>query len=434
MSSCLLGAPCRYDGGSKPVSACLRLADRLGWQGAEAFAAAGRARWAGEGRPSARGAGAADVAAVPAIIPICPELLGGLPCPRVPAERRASAVVTADGRDVTRAYADGAARSRDIARAAGARLAILKAKSPACGSGRIHDGSFSGRLVAGDGVAAEMLKREGFTVVDEKLVEYCEPTFEHPVAIVLGSGLGSLADRVRSVRRIPYDDIEGFPDDAVPVEGHRYEALVGTIDGVPVVVYPGRVHLYQGYSALEVTSLVRHAHRLGCHDIILTCASGAVGAVEPGTVGIIRDQMNLTGVNPLASAECVAAAEIDVPFISMAGAYSSYLSEFARSAAYDAGVSLAEGVYAGLLGPSYETPAEVRALSVLGADYVGMSTVCEAIMARALGMQILGLTLVTNKAGRSDNAHDEVLAAADRGGDAVSQVILGVLRYLGGEK
>ena len=95
----------------------------------------------------------------------------------------------------------------------------------------------------------------------EDLVEYCAPSMEHPVAIVLGSGLGALADRVKVVRRIPYEDIDGFPQEALPIEGHRFEVLVGTIDGVPVVVYPGRVHLYQGYNALQVTSLVRHQNQ-----------------------------------------------------------------------------------------------------------------------------------------------------------------------------
>ncbi len=400
ISSCLLGAPCRYDGGSKPVLAVERLARRIECAGG-------------------------------AVARACPEMLGGLTCPRVPAERRGTRVVAADGRDVTAAYRTGADRTLEIARRAGARLAILKAKSPSCGTGRIYDGTFSGTLVPGDGVCAELLEQEGFIVVDEELVRFCEPSFEHPVAIVLGSGLGALADRVRPVRRIPYEDIEGFPHEAIPVEGHRFEVIVGTIDEVPVVVYPGRVHLYQGYSALEVTSLVRHAHRLGCRDIILTCASGAAGDIAPGTVGLICDQMNLTGVNPLASAECVAAAEIESPFVAMTGAYSSYLAEFARAAADDAGIELAEGVYAGLLGPTYETAAEVAALRALGADFIGMSTVCEAIMAHALGMELLGLTLVTNRAGGAGNAHDEVLAKADECGGAACDVIMGVLRYLG---
>ena len=356
ISECLLGAPVRYDGGAKPSLAVERLARCLRRRG-------------GEG----------------AVVPVCPEVLGGLACPRPPAERCGSRVVTAEGVDVTRAYADGARRSLDIARACGASLAILKSKSPSCGLDRIYDGTFSGQLRAGSGMTAALFEQEGHIVVaDEKLVEYCEPSMEHPIALVLGSGLAPLADEVRVVRRIKYEDIDGFPTEAIPVEGHRYEAIIGTLEGVPVVVYPGRVHLYQGYSPLQVTSLVRHAHRLGCRDIILTCASGAVSAVASGMVGLITDHINLTGQNPLATPQGVAAAEADTPFIPMAGAYSGYLAEFARAAARDAGLHLAEGVYAGLLGPTYETAAEVRMLNTLGADYVGCSTECEAIMAKAL--------------------------------------------------
>ena len=398
MSDCLLGTACRYDGGAKSVrsEACVRLAARA------------------------------------CVMPICPEVMGGLSTPRSPAESQGDAVVAQDGTDVTAAYLAGARRSLDCAAQAGARLAILKSKSPSCGSGCIYDGTFSGQLVHGDGVCAELFKREGLTVVDEKMVAWCEPSVEHPLAIVLGSGLGALAERVKVVRHIPYGDIEGFPAEAIPVAGHRYEALVGTIDEVPVVVYPGRVHLYQGYRAAEVTSLVRHAHHLGCRSIVLSCASGAVGEIAPGTVGLITDQLNLTGQNPLTCPELVAAAGLEVPFVPMAGAYSPYLGELARAAAADAGVSLAEGTYAGLLGPTYETAAEIRALGAVGADYVGMSTVCETIMARALNMQVLGITLVTNQAGRVDNNHAEVLAAADAAAEATQRVVLGVLHQLGG--
>lgn len=265
----------------------------------------------------------------------------------------------------------------------------------------------------------------------EKMAEYCKPTMEHPVAIVLGSGLGSLGERVRVVRHIPYSDIDGFPAEAIPVEGHRFTVLVGELDGVPVVVYPGRVHMYQGYDALQVTSLVRHAHKLGCRSIVLSCATGAVGDIEPGTVSIITDQLNLTGRNPLATPAGVTAAELDSPFVSMVGAYSPYLSELARSAAGELGMELAEGVYAGMLGPSYESTAEVRMLGLLGADYVGMSTVCETIMARALGMEVLGLTLVTNKAGVPGGSHAEVLEAADASAEAMQALALGVLRRMG---
>lgn len=171
----------------------------------------------------------------------------------------------------------------------------------------------------------------------EKMTAHCKPTMEHPVAIVLGSGLGSLGERVRVVRHIPYSDIDGFPPEAIPVEGHRFTVLVGELDGVPVVVYPGRVHMYQGYDALQVTSLVRHAHKLGCRSIVLSCASGAVGDIAPGTVGIISDQLNLTGRNPLATPAGVAAPDSIAPFVSMAGAYSSYLSGLARGGGGGAG-------------------------------------------------------------------------------------------------
>lgn len=264
----------------------------------------------------------------------------------------------------------------------------------------------------------------------EHMAEYCKPSMEHPVAIVLGSGLGSLGERVRVVRHIPYTDIDGFPDEAIPVEGHRFTVLVGELDGVPVVVYPGRVHMYQGYDALQVTSLVRHAHKLGCRSVVLSCATGAVGDIAPGTVGIISDQLNLTGRNPLASPSGVTAADLDSPFVSMAGAYSPYLSQLARDTAADLGMDLAEGVYAGLLGPSYETPAEIRMLGMLGADFVGMSTVCETIMARALGMEVLGLTLVTNKAGCPGESHSNVLGAADAAAEAMQGIALGVLRRM----
>lgn len=265
----------------------------------------------------------------------------------------------------------------------------------------------------------------------EAIAAQCKPTMEHPLAIVLGSGLGSLGERVRVVRHIPYADIDGFPAEAIPVEGHKFTVLVGELEGVPVVVYPGRVHMYQGYNALQVTSLVRHAHKLGCRSIMLSCATGAVGEIEPGTVGIITDQLNLTGRNPLATPAGVIAAELDSPFVSMAGAYSPYLSALAREAADELGMELAEGVYAGLLGPSYETPAEIRMLGLLGADYVGMSTVCEAIMARALGMELLGLTLVTNKAGCPGESHAEVLEAADAAAEAMQAVALGIIRRMG---
>ena len=397
VSACLLGYRCRYDGGAAPSAACARLAGRL------------------------------------CAAPVCPEGAGGLAVPRPPAEIRGGTVVLRTGEDVGAAFATGARKTLEQMRAYGCRLAILKSKSPSCGAGRVYDGTFTGRLVRGDGIAARLLAEEGAVVVTDELVEFCEPSVEHPVALVLGSGLGAIAERVKVVRRIPYRDIEGFPEAAIPVAGHRFEVLVGALGVTPVVVYPGRIHMYQGYSEVEVTALVRHAARLGCRDIVFTCASGGVGADVPaGVVGLITDHINLTGRNPLAHPEV--ASRFDSPFVPMAGAYSTYLGELARISAQELGIDLHEGVYAGLLGPTYETAAEIRALEVLGASYVGMSTVCEVIMARVLGMQSLGLTLVTNAAGGSDLSHEEVLEESRKAGEKLTDLVAATLGKLGAKE
>ena len=392
ISACLLGAPVRYDGGSKPVDEVLELAKRVD------------------------------------VVRVCPETASGLPVPRPPAEQRAGRVLLADGRDVTAEFALGSERCAALVRRPPVSLAVLKAKSPSCGVGLVYDGTYSGRLVAGQGVFAERLAREGICVVTEDTVRACKPSVEHPVAIVLGSGLGHLAGLVRPVRRIDYRDIEGFPLSARPVAGHRFEATIGTIDDVPVVVYPGRIHLYQGYSAAEVTALVRHAHHLGCRDIVFACATGAVPGNAGVGLGILTDQINLTGRNPLA--EWDGLCDVESPFVDMNEAYSPYLRALARGVADDLGIHVEEGVYAGVLGPCFETPAEVAALRALGVSYVGMSTVNEVIMARALGMHVLGLTLAANESGAPSVSHETVLEAAGRHAEDFESLVRGVLRLL----
>ncbi len=392
ISACLLGAPVRYDGGSKPVSEVLELAEKVD------------------------------------VVRVCPETASGLPVPRPPAEQLGGRVLLADGRDVTAEFDLGAQRSLDAVRRSPVRLAVLKAKSPSCGVGLVYDGTYSGRLVPGQGVFAARLEREGICVVTEETVRACKPSVEHPVAIVLGSGLGHLGSLVRPVRRIDYRDIEGFPESARPVAGHSFEATVGTIDGVPVVVYPGRIHLYQGYSAAEVTALVRHAHHLGCRDIVFACATGAVPGQAHVGLGILTDQINLTGRNPLAEWEGL--RDVESPFVDMNDAYSPYLRTIARGVADDLGIAVEEGVYAGVLGPCFETPAEVAALRTLGVSYVGMSTVCEVVMARALGMNVLGLTLAANESGAPAVSHETVLAEAGRHAENFEALVRGVLRLL----
>ena len=259
-----------------------------------------------------------------------------------------------------------------------------------------------------------------------------KPSVEHPIALVLGTGLGHLSGLVKPVRRIGYNRIPGFPESARPVSGHSFEATVGTIGGVPVVVYPGRVHLYEGYSALEVTSLVRHAQRLGACTVAFACATGAIpGASEPG-LGLITDHMNLTGANPLVgwNGKEPELALVDSGFVSMTEVYTPYLQDVARSVAAEQGIGLSEGVLAGVLGPSFETPAEVLALRTLGASFVGCSTVNEAIMAHALGMRVLGLTLAANYAGEPGISHESVLVAARGCADEFERLVCGIMARL----
>ena len=392
ISACLLGAPVRYDGGSKPVDEVRELASKVD------------------------------------VLRVCPETASGLPVPRPPAEQRGGRVLLADGRDVTEDFERGARECLDAVRRSPVSLAVLKAKSPSCGVGLVYDGTYSGRLVPGDGVFARRLEEEGICVVTEDTVRACKPSVEHPVAIVLGSGLGHLGSLVRPVRRIDYRDIDGFPLSARPVAGHRFEATVGTIDDVPVVVYPGRIHLYQGYSAAEVTALVRHAHHLGCRDVVFACATGAVPGRAHTGLGILTDQINLTGRNPLA--EWDGLRDVESPFVDMNDAYSPYLRTIARGVADDLGIAVEEGVYAGVLGPCFETPAEVAALRTLGVSYVGMSTVCEVVMARALGMNVLGLTLAANESGAPAVSHETVLAEAEKHAGDFEALVRGVLRLL----
>lgn len=392
VSACLLGEPVRYDGGSKPCAEVIELTKKN------------------------------------QVCPVCPERAAGLSCPRPPAEQVGERVLLKGGTDVTRAFADGARAECAAAQRAEVPLAVLKAKSPSCGVGLVYDGTYTGTLTAGMGVCARLLAKEGICVVTEDTVKNVKPSVEHPVAIVLGTGLGHLKGLVKAVRRIDYHDIEGFPGDATPIEGHTFEALVGTVDDVPVVVHPGRIHLYQGYSAAEVTALVRHAHHLGCRDIIFACATGCVPGNAHKGLGILTDQINLTGRNPLA--EWAELRDVDTPFVDMNDAYSPYLRTIARGVADDLGISVEEGVYAGMLGPCFETPAETAMLRTLGVSYVGMSTVCEVIMAKALEMNVLGLTLAANEAGAPGVDHQSVVAEAEKHADDFERLVRGVLRLL----
>jgi purine-nucleoside phosphorylase len=248
------------------------------------------------------------------------------------------------------------------------------------------------------------------------------------LAIVLGSGLGGLADRIEHPVRIPYAEIPGFH---VPrVEGHQGELVCGSLAGQVVLAQSGRFHMYEGYSPDAAALPVRAFAALGIRTLIVTNAAGGIRrSYGHGSIMLIADHLNLTGRNPLVGH----ARPGEERFPDMTAAYDPGLRGIARDAARKLGITLEEGVYAGLLGPSYETPAEVRMLERLGADAVGMSTVVEVIAARALGMKCLGFSLVTNPgAGISPNplSHAEVMDIASRAGKELARLVEGVVGSL----
>jgi purine-nucleoside phosphorylase len=249
------------------------------------------------------------------------------------------------------------------------------------------------------------------------------------VALILGSGLGALADRVEATRISQYRHLDGFPQTATRVPGHAERLVIGALGGVRVAVFQGRLHCYQGFSARETSYPVRLASALGAHTLIATNASGAVGAeIAPGSIVVLSDHANFAGDNPLTAWPGPAGGS---PFVPMREAYDEELRDIALGAAQASGIVVRDGgTYAWVRGPSFETPAEVRALATLGADVVGMSTVPEVIAARALGMRVLALSLVTNLAAGPTLSHDEVLAAGRVAEARLGTLLLAILQRL----
>jgi purine-nucleoside phosphorylase len=233
------------------------------------------------------------------------------------------------------------------------------------------------------------------------------------VALVLGSGLGAFADELSSATRIPYHKIPGFPRSTVA--GHSGQLVIGKAAGVPLVAMQGRVHLYEGYSAKEVVFPMRVLGRLGIRAAILTNAAGAINLdYSQGALVAIRDHINLQGTNPLIGPND---ERFGVRFPDMSHAYAKAYREIALREAKRLGIQIHEGVYAALCGPSFETPAEIRYLKTIGADLVGMSTAFEVIVARHMGIRVLGISCVTNMAaGILDQplTHAEVMETGDR--------------------
>ncbi len=242
------------------------------------------------------------------------------------------------------------------------------------------------------------------------------------IGIVLGSGLGGLADDVEDPVAIPFADLPGWPAATAP--GHAGRLLLGRLGGTPVVMLQGRFHLYEGNDPGLVVQPVLLFRRLGARVVILTNAAGGVNpAYGPGTLMVIADHLNLTGRTPLLGSNADTMGE---RFQDLVDAWDVDLRAGLNAAAAAEGVPLEEGVYAGLLGPQYETPAEVRMLRALGADAVGMSTVLECIAARWAGLRVCGVSLVTNAgAGYTGQplTHEEVLASGAEAGPRLARVI-----------
>jgi purine-nucleoside phosphorylase len=243
------------------------------------------------------------------------------------------------------------------------------------------------------------------------------------IALVLGSGLGSFADELENSVKIPYAKIPSFPRSTAV--GHAGRLVVGTSNGVSVVAMQGRVHLYEGYSAREVAFPIRAFARMGIKFVVLTNAAGGINRnFSQGALVVLRDHINLQGANPLTGPN---EGRFGQRFPDMTQAYSRAARGIALAEAEKMGLVVHDGVYAALAGPSYETPAEIRYLATIGADLVGMSTVPEVIAARHSGIEVLGISCVTNMAaGILDKPlnHEEVLETGER----VKKHFIGLLR------
>jgi purine-nucleoside phosphorylase len=253
------------------------------------------------------------------------------------------------------------------------------------------------------------------------------------IALVLGSGLGSFADELTHAIRIPYEKIPNFPRSTAV--GHAGRLVIGKVEGIAVAAMQGRVHLYEGYSAREVAFAMRVFGGLGIRSAILTNAAGGINLqFTQGALVVMRDHINLQGANPLVGPND---ERFGPRFPDMTQAYWRSYREIALEEAKRIGINVYEGVYAALLGPSYETPAEIRYLRTIGADLVGMSTVPEVIAARHMGIRVLGISCVTNMAsGIVDRPldHAEVLATGERVKGQVIALLRAVLPRIAAEE
>jgi purine-nucleoside phosphorylase len=250
------------------------------------------------------------------------------------------------------------------------------------------------------------------------------------VGVVLGSGLGAWADGLASAVRIPYAEVPHMAPSSV--QGHAGNLVLGRSGAAAVACLQGRVHLYEGHDLDRVVFGVRLLARLGCRAVVLTNAAGGLDpAASPGDLMLITDHLNLTGRSPLVGPNDAA---LGPRFPDMTEAYDRELSALARDAAREAGIALREGVYAGLIGPAYETPAEIRMLRALGADAVGMSTVLEVLALRHMGVRVAAVSCITNLAAGISKAkldHAEVEATANQARGRFTALLSGWVHRIG---
>jgi xanthosine phosphorylase len=249
------------------------------------------------------------------------------------------------------------------------------------------------------------------------------------VAIILGSGLGGFADRLESRAIIPYTDLPGFPTPSI--EGHAGRLVVGRAGGVPLACLQGRIHLYEGQGTGPLATMIRTLAALGTKLLILTNASGAIDpAIAPGVIAVVTDHINMLGANPLTGPND---DRIGPRFPDMTEVYDPELRKVIEATSKALGLDLAQGVYLATPGPSFETPAEIRAFRALGADLVGMSTVPEAILARHAGLKVLGLSIVTNRAAGLAGeplSHAETLAVAGKAAGDLERLLTHAMEEL----
>jgi purine-nucleoside phosphorylase len=263
----------------------------------------------------------------------------------------------------------------------------------------------------------------------QQAVDYLIPLLpKRPtVGIILGSGLGTFAERSPHLVAVSYDQIPGFL--RCSVEGHAGRLVLTERSGPCTAILQGRVHRYEGYSLEEVTRPVRVLADLGVTTLVVTCAGGALDAMVPGTVMLIEDHLNLMGDNPLIGT--------GYEFTEMAQAYDPTLLALAELVAKEAGIPVRRGVLAAVSGPSYETAAEAAMLARLGAQAVSMSTVPEVIVARSLGLRVLGLAVITNQSGArlsEPKGHAEVMAVAESRAASIGALLEGILQRLAASK